>query len=135
MSIVDILKRGAEYTNTDETAKEMLADFTRHKIGMQIDAEMLTLVVENGAVRLEDGMRDDCDVAMKMTTSDICGAIDNSYDLMEIKDKGELTRGDMSDPGTPVHFMATFPFFDAMVRLYEDDNDFKKTVDEIKASL
>jgi hypothetical protein len=31
--------------------------------------------------------------------------------------------------------MATFPFFDAMVRFYEDDPEFKKQVDELKSSL
>jgi hypothetical protein len=31
--------------------------------------------------------------------------------------------------------MATFPFFDAMVRLYESDPDFKQQVDEVKSSL
>jgi len=31
--------------------------------------------------------------------------------------------------------MALFPFFDAMVRLYADDPEFKKTVDGLKATL
>jgi hypothetical protein len=34
-----------------------------------------------------------------------------------------------------VHFMATFPYFDAMVRLYQEDTEFKKTVDDYKAAL
>jgi hypothetical protein len=34
-----------------------------------------------------------------------------------------------------VHFMATFPYFDAMVRLYQDDAAFKKMVDDYKATL
>ena len=72
---------------------------------------------------------------MKMKTFDVCEAIDDSYDLMEIREKGELTKGDMTDPGTAVHFMATFPFFDAMVRLYQDDEGFRKQVDELKAAL
>ena len=47
----------------------------------------------------------------------------------------EIVKGDIKDPNLPVHLMATFPFFDAMVRLYESDEEFKKQVDEIKASL
>jgi hypothetical protein len=80
-------------------------------------------------------MRDDCHAAMKMKDIDLCGAIDNSYDLMEIREKGEIIKGDRTDPNTAVHFMALFPFFDAMVRLYAEDQEFKKTVDALKATL
>ncbi len=135
MTIVDILKKGAAYTNTDEAAKEMLVDFSDHKVGMQLESAGVTMVVQDGVVSLEEGIRDDCHAAMKMSTFDVCEAIDNSYDLMEMKDKGEITKGDMTDPNIAVHFMATFPFFDAMVRFYEDDADFKKEVDDLKASL
>jgi len=76
-------------------------------------------------VSLEEGIRDDCDAVMKMKDLDMCGAIDNSYDLMEIKDKGEIVKGDVKDPAIAVHFMATFPYFDAMVRLYEDNEEYK----------
>jgi hypothetical protein len=135
MTIADILKQGAAYTNTDPAALEMLADFTDHRVGMVFDDSEMTLIVKDGTVAIEDGMRDDCHVAMKMKTRDVCEAIDNSYDLMEIRDKGELIKGDKSDPNAAVHFMATFPFFDAMVRLYEDDEGFKKQVDALKAAL
>jgi hypothetical protein len=54
---------------------------------------------------------------------------------MEIREKGEIIKGDIADPNLPVHLMATFPFFDAMVRLYESDPKFKKQVDEIKTPL
>ncbi|MCP4716816.1 MAG: hypothetical protein GY868_16965 [Deltaproteobacteria bacterium] len=114
---------------------EMLAEFTDHKVGMQLDDTAVTLVVKDSVVSLEAGMRDDCHVAMQIKTFDVCEAIDNSYDLMEIREKGELTKGDAKDPASAVHFMATFPFFDAMVRLYEDDEGFKKQVDDLKASL
>ena len=135
MSVMDVLKKGADYTNADETAKGMLADFNDHKVGLQLDADELTQVVQDGTLSLEEGIRDDCHVVLKMKTVDLCSAIDNTFDLMEIKDKGELVKGDMTDPNVPVHLMATFPFFDAMVRLYESDGEFKKQVDEIKASL
>ncbi len=134
MSIVDILKKGAEYANIDETSKEMLEDFTDHKVGMQLEDVAVTMVVKDSVMSLEEGMREDCHAAMKMSTVDVCGAIDNSYDLMEIRDKGEIIKGDMTDPNIAVHFMATFPFFDAMVRLYEDDAEFKNQVDAVKAS-
>ena len=135
MTIVDILKRGVEFTNADDTAREMLADFKDHKVGMKLDAEDVTVVVKDGVVSLENGIRDDCHAVISMKTVDMCGAIDNSFDLMEIREKGELIKGEMTDPNIPVHFMATFPFFDAMVRFYEDDPEFKKQVDELKSSL
>ncbi len=135
MAIIDVLNQGLRFTNEDPTAKEMLVEFKDHKVGMQLDNDVMTIVITDGTVMLESGMRDDCHAAMKMTDVDLCGAIDNSYDLMEIKDKGEIIKGDKTDPNTAVHFMALFPFFDAMVRLYEDDQDFKKTVDTLKASL
>ncbi|MFC1591087.1 hypothetical protein ACFL43_01035 [Thermodesulfobacteriota bacterium] len=135
MSIVEVLQKGAEYTNRDEAAREMLADFTDHKVGMQLDDTAVTLVVKDSVVSLEEGMREDCHVAISLTTQNMCGAIDDSFDLMEIKDKGEILKGDVNDSGTAVHFMATFPFFDAMVRLYQDDPDFKKMVDDIKSSV
>ncbi len=53
---------------------------------------------------------------------------------MEIREKGEIIKGDKTDPNTAVHFMALFPFFDAMVRLYEQDQEFKNAVDAVKAS-
>ena len=134
MTIVDILKRGVEITNADEIAREMLADFRDHKVGMKLGEEEITLVVKDSVVALEDGIRDDCHAVISMSVVNMCGAIDNSFDLMEIKDKGELIKGEMTDPNMPVHFMATFPFFDAMVRLYEDDPDFKKQVDELKSN-
>ena len=135
MSVMDILKKGADFTNEDEAAKGMMADFNDHKVGLQLDADEVTQVVKDGALSLEDAIRDDCHVVLKMKTVDLLGAIDNTFDLMEIKDKGELVKGDMTDPNVPVHLMATFPFFDAMVRLYESDPEFKKQVDEVKSSL
>ena len=135
MSVMDMLKRGAEYTNADETAQGMMTDFKDHKVGMKLDAGEITQVIKDGTISLEDGIREDCHVVMKMKTVDLCGAIDNSFDLMEIREKGEIIKGDITDPNLPVHFMATFPFFDAMVRLYESDPEFKKQVDEAKKSL
>jgi hypothetical protein len=135
MSVMDVLKRGADFTNADETAQGMMVDFKDHKVGMQLDADEVTQVVKDGVLSLEEGIRDDCHVVLKMKTEDLCSAIDNTFDLMEIKDKGELVKGDMTDPNVPVHLMATFPFFDAMVRLYESDDEFKKQVDEVKSSL
>ena len=135
MSVMDILKKGADFTNGDEAAKGMMTDFNDHKVGLQLDADSVTQVVKDGALSLEENIRDDCHVVLKMKTVDLLGAIDNTFDLMEIKDKGELVKGDMTDPNVPVHLMATFPFFDAMVRLYESDPEFKKQVDEVKSSL
>jgi len=135
MSVVDILKKGTEFTNSDETAKEMMADFKDHKIGLKLDEAEITQVVLDGTISLEEGIREDCHAVLKMKTVDLCGAIDNSFDLMEIKDKGEILKGDITDPNLPVHLMATFPFFDAMVRLYESDEEFKQQVDELKSSL
>ena len=135
MSVMDILKKGADFTNRDETAKGMMADFDDHKVGLQLDADEFTQVVKDGTLSLEESIRDDCHVVLKMKTVDLCSAIDNTFDLMEIKDKGELVKGDMTDPNVPVHLMATFPFFDAMVRLYESDPEFKKQVDQVKSSL
>ena len=135
MSVVDVLKRGVEFTNADETAKGMMVDFKDHKVGLKLDADEITQVVKDGVISLEEGIREDCHVVLKMKTVDLCGAIDNSFDLMEIKDKGEIVKGDIKDPNLPVHLMATFPFFDAMVRLYESDEEFKKQVEEIKSSL
>ena len=135
MSVVDVLKRGVEFANADETAKGMMVDFKDHKVGLKLDVDEVTQVVKDGIIFLEEGIREDCHVVLKMKTVDLCGAIDNSFDLMEIKDKGEIEKGDITDPNLPVHLMATFPFFDAMVRLYESDEEFKKQVEEIKSSL
>jgi hypothetical protein len=135
MSIMNILKRGSEYTNTDQTAKEMMVDFKDHKVGIKLDADALTLVIKDSAISLENQIREDCHVILKMKTVDLCGAIDNSFDLMEIREKGEIIKGDITDPNLPVHLMAVFPFFDAMVRLYESDEGFKNQVDKVKSSL
>jgi hypothetical protein len=135
MSVGAILKKGIEYTNSDETAKGMLADFKDHKVGIKFDAEEITLIVKDGTIYLENGIRDDCHCSMKMKTVDLCGAIDNSFDLMEIREKGEMIKGDITDPNLPVHLMAIFPLFDAMVRFYQDDAEFKKIVDTLKSSL
>ena len=136
MTIMDILQRGAAFANADDTTKDMLADFKDHRVGMKLDKEELTMVVKDGVVSLEDGMNiDNCHAAMNMKTVDVCGAIDNSFDLMEIREKGKLLKGDPTDMNIAVHFMATFPYFDAMVRLYQDDAGFKKMVDDYKAAL
>ena len=135
MSADAILKRGMEFTNNDETAKDMMADFKDHKVGMKFDKEEITLVVKDGIISLEKGIRADCHASMRMETVDLCGAIDNSFDLMEMREKGEMIKGDITDPNLPVHLMAIFPLFDAMVRLYQDDAEFKKLVDTVKSSL
>ncbi len=135
MTIVDVLKQGIVFTNNDSTAKEMLADFKDHKIGMKMDVAEATLIVKDGEVSLEEGVLPDCHVAMEIKAVDLCSAIDNSFDLMEIKDKGTLIKGDRADPNTVVHFMAIFPFFDAMVRLYSENEEFKNIVDRLKESL
>jgi hypothetical protein len=136
MTIVDILQKGLRFANSDEMTKEMLADFKDHRVGMKFDQEEITMVVKDGVASIESGMNlDNCHAAMNMPTSDMCGAIDNSYDLMEIREKGTLLKGDPKDMAIAVHFMATFPCFDAMVRLYQDDVEFKKMVDDYKATL
>jgi len=135
MTIIDILRRGVAFTNSDPTAQEMMADFKDHKVGMKMDVAEVTLVVTDGVLSLEEGILPDCHTAMQIRAADVCGAIDNSYDLMEIRDKGTIIKGDRTDPNIAVHFMATFPFFDAMVRLYSESDEFKKMVDTVKASL
>jgi hypothetical protein len=136
MTIIDILQRGVDFSNTDEMTKEMLADFKDHRVGMKLDHEELTLVVKEGVISIEMGMQlDACHAAMQMKTIDVCSAIDNSFDLMEIREKGQLLKGDPTDMNIAVHFMATFPYFDAMVRLYQDDAGFREMVDQVKASL
>jgi hypothetical protein len=136
MTILDILQMGVEFANTDDIAKEMLADFKDHRVGMKLDKDDLTMVVKDGVVSIESGMQlDNCHAAMNMKTIDVCGAIDNSFDLMEIREKGKLLKGDPMDMNIAVHFMATFPYFDAMVRLYQEDTEFKKMVDDYKAAL
>ncbi len=136
MTVVDVLQRGVAFANSDDTTKEMLADFKDHRVGMKLDNVELTMVVKDGVVSIENGMQlDNCHAAMKMKTVDVCGAIDNSFDLMEIREKGELLKGDPTDMNIAVHFMATFPYFDAMVRLYQEDSEFKKMVDQVKSSL
>ena len=136
MTIIDVLQKGVAFANADDTTKEMLVDFKDHRVGMKLDQEELTLVVKDGVISVENGMQlDNCHAAMQMKTADVCGAIDNSFDLMEIREKGHLLKGDPTDMNIAVHFMATFPYFDAMVRLYQDDAEFKKTVDNFKATL
>ena len=136
MTIIEVLQKGVAFANADDTTKEMLADFKDHRVGMKLDQEELTLVVKDGVISVENGMQlDNCHAAMQMKTADVCGAIDNSFDLMEIREKGQLLKGDPTDMNIAVHFMATFPYFDAMVRLYQDDAEFKKTVDNFKATL
>jgi len=135
MSVDAILKRGIEFTNSDETAKDMMADFKDHRVGMKLDKDEITLVVKDGIISLENGIREDCHASMRMKTVDLCGSIDNSFDLMEMREKGEMIKGDITDPNLPVHLMAIFPLFDAMVRLYQDDAEFKKLVDTVKSSL
>jgi len=136
MTIVDILQKGLEFANSDEMTKEMLADFKDHRVGMKFDKEEITMVVKDGVASIEDGMNlDNCHAAMNMPAMDMCGAIDNSFDLLEIREKGKLLKGDPRDMSIAVHFMATFPCFDAMVRLYQDDAEFKKMVDDYKAAL
>ena len=102
---------------------------------MMLGAEELTAVVKDGKIFFESGIRDDCHAAMKMRPADMCGAIDGGIDLMDIREKGEIVKGDITDPSLPVHFMALFPFFDAMVRLYVDNAEFKAKVDQMKACL
>jgi len=135
MSLSAILKRGIEFTNSDQSAREMMTDFKDHKVGIKLDADEITLMVKDGVISFENGIRDDCHCSMRMKTVDFCGAIDNSFDLMEMREKGEMIKGDITDPNLPVHLMAIFPFFDAMVRLYQDDGEFKKLVDTVKSSL
>ena len=135
MILLDVLKSGIEQTNKDEISLEMLADFNDHKVGMMIGDTEITLIVKDGKASIDEGVRADSHVIMKIGADKVCGAIDNSIDLMDIKDHGELVKGDMADPDVPVHFMATFPFFDAMVRYYEEDSIFKQNVDAVKASL
>jgi len=135
MKILDVLKSGVEQTNKDEISLEMLADFSNHKVGMMVGDTEITLIVKDGKASIVEGVLADSHVVMKIGVDVVCGSIDNSIDLMEIKDNAELVKGDMSDPDVPVHFMATFPFFDAMVRYYEDDSTFKQNVDAVKASL
>ncbi len=135
MTMIDVLQQGVRFANSDPAAQEMLADFKDHKVGMKLDKDETTIVIKDGTVMLESRHARGLPCGHAMTDIDLCGAIDNSYDLMEIREKGEIIKGDKTDPNTAVHFMALFPFFDAMVRLYEQDQEFKNAVDAVKAAL
>ena len=71
MAVMDVLKRGADFTNADETAKGMMVDFKDHKVGLQLDADEVTQVVKDGILSLEEGIREDCHVVLKMKTVDL----------------------------------------------------------------
>jgi len=135
MSIVDILQKGVAFSNADAAARAMLADFQDNRVGIQLDGGAVTLVIRNGVISLDAGMREDCHAAIRLKDIDMCGAIDDSFDLLEIRDRGEIIKGDRADPNLPVHFMAIFPLFEAMVRMYEQGGVFKNEVDALKASI
>jgi len=111
MTILDILKSGIEQTNKDEISLEMLADFSNHKVGMTVGDTEITLIVKDGKVSIEEGVLADSHVVMKIGADVVCGSIDNSIDLMDIKDNAELVKGDMSDPDVPVHFYGNLSVF------------------------
>ncbi|MEI6125007.1 MAG: hypothetical protein WCQ99_00500 [Pseudomonadota bacterium] len=59
MAIIEVLKQGIAFSNKDAAAQEMLADFKDHRIGMVMDAQEVTLVIKDGIMSLESGMRED----------------------------------------------------------------------------
>jgi len=40
MSIIDILNKGVEFTNSDDDACEIACRFKNHKVGIQLDIKM-----------------------------------------------------------------------------------------------
>jgi len=135
MGLTEIMEKGAIFANKDETISDILRDFHDHKVGMQFDHEEITIVIKDGAVSIEKGIRDDCNVVMKLSTENMCSMIDGTKDRAEIREEGEITKGDFSDPSLLVNFMAVSPYYDALMRLYEEDTEFKMSVDDLKASL
>lgn len=135
MGLKEVMKRGALFANKDESTRDILNEFKDHKVGMQFDQEEVTIVIKDGMVSIEGGIRPDCHVVMKLSTGNMCSMIDGTKDRAEIREEGEITKGDISDPSLLVNFMAVSPYYDALMRLYEEDPEFKRNVDDLKASL
>ena len=129
-SMFEIMKKGAELVNNDEEFLAQMVESDGDIIFWRFldDQPAVTTKVVKGKNVIEEGEDPDAQVGMELVSKVLLDVIDGSLDGKMMYTKMETVKGDME--AVRHHVFALVPFIFGMQDYYDDDEEFKRMVDE-----
>jgi hypothetical protein len=134
-SMIEIMKRGAVLTNSDEEFKAQMVELDGDIIFWRFedDQPAVTTRLDKGVLVIEEGENPDSQIGMKLKAKVLLDVIDNSLEAKMMYTFTELVKGDMELARH--HVFALVPYIYGMQDYYDSDEGFKKMVIEKKEEV
>jgi hypothetical protein len=134
-SMIEIMKRGAELTNSDEEFKAQMVELDGDIIFWRFedDQPAVTTRLDKGVLVIEEGENPDSQIGMKLKAKVLLDVIDNSLEAKMMYTFTELVKGDMALARH--HVFALVPYIYGMQDYYDSNEEFKKMVVEKKQEV
>ena len=134
-TMLEIMKKGAELVNKDEEFIAQMVDFDGDIVFWRFEDEdsAVTTKLVKGLNVVEEGEDPHSQVGMKLKSKILLDVIDNTLEAKMMYTYTEQVKGDIEEARH--HVFSLIPYIFGMQDYYEADEDFKKLVDEKKASV
>jgi len=131
-SMLEIMKYGADWVNQQEEYIAQMEELDGDSIFWRFEDDQpeVTTKLVKGQNVIEEGEDPDAQVGMKLKSKVLLDVIDNSLEAKMMYTYTELVKGDMELARH--HVFALVPLIFGYQDLYEEDENFKKMVDEKK---
>lgn len=131
-SMLEIMKYGADWVNQQEEYIDQMQELDGDSIFWRFEDDQpeVTTKLVKGANVVEAGEDPGSQVGMKLMSKVLLDVIDNSLEAKMMYTYTELVKGDMDLARH--HVFALVPLIFGYQDLYEEDENFKKMVDEKK---
>ena len=131
-SMLEIMKYGADWVNQQKEYIDQMQELDGDSIFWRFedDQPKVTTKLVKGQNVVEEGEDPGAQVGMKLKSKVLLDVIDNSLEAKMMYTYTELVKGDMDLARH--HVFALVPLIFGYQDLYEEDENFKKMVDEKK---
>lgn len=134
-SMIEIMKKGAEFVNNDEEFKAQMVDLDGDIIFWRFrdDQPAVTTRTEKGVLVIEEGENPDSQIGMELDSKVLLDVIDNTLEAKMMYLKIKLVKGDVELARH--HVFALTPYIYCMQDYYESDPEFRKMVTDKKREI
>ena len=131
-SMLEIMKYGADWVNQQEEFIAQMEELDGDSIFWRFEDDQpdVTTKLVKGMNVIEEGEDPGAQIGMKLKSKVLLDVIDNSLEAKMMYTYTELVKGDMDLARH--HVFALVPLIFGYQDLYEEDENFKKMVDEKK---
>ena len=131
-SMLEIMKYGGDWVNQQEEYIDQMQELDGDSIFWRFEDDQpeVTTKLVKGMNVIEEGEDPGAQVGMKLKSKVLLDVIDNSLEAKMMYTYTELVKGDMDLARH--HVFALVPLIFGYQDLYEEDENFKKMVDEKK---